>query len=45
MNHHKRFFCIILGYTGPFFVKKIFPHDAREIENPKNGNIFKVNGK
>ena len=32
-------------WTGPFFVKKNFPHDAREIENPKNGNIFKVNGK
>ena len=31
-------------WTGPFFVKKFFPHDAREIENPKNGNIFKVNG-
>ena len=32
-------------WTGPFFVKNFFPHDAREIENPKNGNIFKVNGK
>ena len=31
-------------WTGPFFVKNIFPHDAREIENPNNGNIFKVNG-
>ena len=30
--------------TGPFIVKNVFPHDAIEIENPKNGNIFKVNG-
>ena len=28
----------------PFIVKNVFPHDAIEIENPKNGNIFKVNG-
>ena len=28
---------------GPFIVKNVFPHDAIEIENPKNGNIFKVN--
>ena len=31
-------------WTRPFFVKIFFPRDAREIENPKNGNIFKVNG-
>ena len=32
-------------WTGPFMVKNIFSHGAIEIENPKNGNIFKVNGK
>ena len=31
-------------WTRPFIVKNIFPHGAIEIENPKNGNIFKVNG-
>ena len=27
----------------PFIVKNVFPHGAIEIENLKNGNIFKVN--
>ena len=31
-------------WTGTFIVKNVFPHGAIEIENPKNGNIFKVNG-
>ena len=31
-------------WTGPFIIKNIFLHGAVEIENPKNGNIFKVNG-
>ena len=31
-------------WTGTFIVKNIFPYGAIEIENPKNGNIFKVNG-
>ena len=31
-------------WIGPFFVEIFFPHNAREIENPKNSNIFKVNG-
>ena len=31
-------------WTGPFVVKTVYPHGAVEIENPKNGNIFKVNG-
>ena len=31
-------------WTDPFIVKKSFSHGAVEIENPKNGNIFKVNG-
>ena len=31
-------------WTGPFIVKNVFPHGAIEIKNPKNGNIFKVNG-
>ncbi|CAL2239192.1 unnamed protein product [Prunus armeniaca] len=28
----------------PFIVKKVFPHGTVEVEDPKNGNIFKVNG-
>ena len=31
-------------WTKPFIVKNVFPNDVIEIENPKNGNIFKVNG-
>ena len=31
-------------WTGPFIVKNVFLHGAVEIENPKNGNVFKVNG-
>ena len=31
-------------WTGPFIVKTVFPHGTIEIENPKNGDIFKVNG-
>ena len=31
-------------WTGPFIVKYVFPYGAVEIENPKNGNVFKVNG-
>ena len=31
-------------WTGPFIIKNIFLHGAVEIENPKNGSIFKVNG-
>ena len=31
-------------WTGPFIVKTVYPHGAIEIENPKNGNVFKVNG-
>ena len=31
-------------WTSPFIVKKSFSHGAVEIENPKNDNIFKVNG-
>jgi hypothetical protein len=30
--------------TGPFIIKTVFSHGAIEIEDPKNGNIFKVNG-
>jgi hypothetical protein len=28
----------------PFIIRTMFPHGAIEIENPKNGNTFKVNG-
>ncbi|CAL8135414.1 unnamed protein product [Prunus armeniaca] len=31
-------------WTGPFIVKKVFPYGTVEVEDPKNGNIFKVNG-
>ncbi|XP_057483886.1 uncharacterized protein LOC130770422 [Actinidia eriantha] len=31
-------------WQGPYVVKTVFPHGAIEIENPLNGNIFKVNG-
>ena len=29
--------------TGPFLGKIVFPYGAVKIEDPKNGNIFKVN--
>ena len=29
-------------WTGPFIIQSIFPHRAIEIEDPKNGNTFKV---
>ena len=31
-------------WTGPFIVHTIYPHGAIKIENPKNGDMFKVNG-
>ena len=31
-------------WTGPFIVKVVHPYGAVEIEIPKNGKIFKVNG-
>ncbi|XP_057487288.1 uncharacterized protein LOC130773354 [Actinidia eriantha] len=31
-------------WSGPFVVREVSPHGAIEIENPKNGNRFKVNG-
>ena len=31
-------------WTGPFIVKVFYPYGAVEIENSKNGKIFKVNG-
>ena len=31
-------------WTGPYVVKVVYPHEGIEIENPKNGEIFKVNG-
>lgn len=31
-------------WCGPFVVTNIFPHGAVEIQNPKTGNNFKVNG-
>ena len=31
-------------WSGPFIVRTVYPHGAIEIENPKNGDVFKVNG-
>ncbi|KAI5316206.1 hypothetical protein L3X38_045382 [Prunus dulcis] len=31
-------------WTGPFIVKRVSPYATVEVEDPKNGNIFKVNG-
>jgi hypothetical protein len=31
-------------WIGPFIICSVFPHRAMEIEVPKNGNTFKVNG-
>ena len=31
-------------WTGPFVVRKIHPHGAIDVENPKDGHVFKVNG-
>ena len=31
-------------WTNPFIVKVVYPYGAVEIENPDNGNSFKVNG-
>jgi hypothetical protein len=30
--------------AGPFIIRTVFPHEAIEIEDPKNGNTFKVYG-
>lgn len=31
-------------WSGPFVVKQVFNHGAIEIEDPKDGRVFKVNG-
>jgi hypothetical protein len=31
-------------WTSPFIIRSVFPYGAIEIEDPKNGNAFKVNG-
>jgi hypothetical protein len=31
-------------WSGPFIIRIVFFHGAIEIEDPKNGNTFKVNG-
>ena len=31
-------------WIGPFVIKSISEHGAFKVENPKNGNVFKVNG-
>ena len=31
-------------WNGPYIVKTVYPHGAIEIENPMNGDTFKVNG-
>ena len=31
-------------WNGPFIVRHVYPYGAIDIENPKNGTVFKVNG-
>jgi len=31
-------------WSGPFIVKHVYPYGACDIENPKNDDVFKVNG-
>ena len=31
-------------WTGPFMVKQVFPNGSIEIEDPKDGRVFRVNG-
>ena len=31
-------------WTSPFIVRTVYTHGSIEIENPKNGDMFKVNG-
>lgn len=31
-------------WDGPFIVTSVFPHGAIKLKDPKNGNLFKVNG-
>ena len=31
-------------WTGPYIVRTVYPHGAVEIENPRDGSNFKVNG-
>jgi len=31
-------------WSGPFIVKHVYPYGTIDIENPRNGNVFKVNG-
>ncbi|CAM8923725.1 unnamed protein product [Rhodiola kirilowii] len=31
-------------WTGPYTITHVFNHGALELENPKDGNRFKVNG-
>ena len=33
-----------LRWSSLFIVKHVYPYGACDIENPKNGNVFKVNG-
>ena len=30
-------------WTGPYVVKQVYPHGAINVEDPKDGNMFKVN--
>ena len=31
-------------WTGPYIVRRVYPHGAIDVEDPKDGNVFKVNG-
>jgi hypothetical protein len=35
---------LISRWSGPFIVKHVYPYGAFDTENPKNDNVFKVNG-
>jgi len=45
-NSRLHFFALKLQtrWSGPFLVQNVFSHEAIEIFDPKNGNVFKVNG-
>ena len=31
-------------WSGPFIMHSVFPHGAVKISDPKNGQVFKING-
>ena len=41
---HKHLGKLRSRWTGPFIVKQVFENGAVEIEDPRDGRVFKVNG-